>query len=105
MSKENTLDVIRWNKKGKPTLGELTRMLEEQGLSWALYTDTPGTKYGRHKHDFDDVIVIVSGKMKLGVGRHHWLMEPGDRFDLPANTVHWAEVVGSDDVRYLSIEK
>jgi hypothetical protein len=32
-------------------------------------------------------------------------MKPGDRLDLPQNTMHAAEVVGKEDVRYLSAAK
>lgn len=99
------VDVIQWNKKSKPTLDELKAMLKAQGLESELYSDPPGMKYGRHKHDFDDFVMIVSGKMKLGTEDGTWVMNPGDRIDLPSNTVHWAEVVGKDEVRYLSAAK
>lgn len=99
------LDVVHIAKSKKPTLQELTTILEKQGLQWELYSDRPGTKYGRHKHDFDDFIVIVQGKMKLGTDQGEWLMKPGDRLDLPRNTVHWAEMVGKEEVKYLSAAK
>ncbi len=99
------MDVVRWDKPKKPTMEDLTARLKREGLSYGLFSDPPGTKYGRHKHDFDDFIVIVSGKMKLGIDGHEWLLKPGDRLDLPANTPHWAETVGKEEVRYLSSEK
>ncbi len=99
------IDVIRWSKPKKPTLEELQASLRSEGLAFALFSDPPGVKYGRHKHDFDDFIVIVSGRMKLGVDGNEWIMKPGDRIDLPANTPHWAEIMGKEEVRYLSAEK
>lgn len=99
------MDVVRWNNKKPPTLDELAHMLEREGLEWDAYADSPGTKYGRHKHDFDDFVVIVSGQMKLGTDKYQWLMKPGDRLDIPAHTVHWAEMVGKTEVRYLSARK
>jgi quercetin dioxygenase-like cupin family protein len=102
---DKSVDVVRWQKKTKPAQTELTKSLEAEGLECALYTDAPGTKYGRHKHDFDDFIVIVSGQMKISVDTHEWVMKPGDRLDLPANTIHWAEMVGKEEVRYLSAAK
>ena len=61
------MDVVRWTKPKKPTLQELQKMLEVEGLDSEVYSDAPGIKYGRHKHNFDDFIVIVSGTMKLGI--------------------------------------
>jgi len=99
------LDVVRWNKPKKPALADLQKLLEAEGLEYELYSDTPGTKYGRHKHPFDDFIVIVSGKMKIITDTQEWLMKPGDRLNLPSNTSHSAEVVGREDVQYLSAAK
>lgn len=99
------MDAIRWDKPKKPTIDELKARLAREGLHSGLFTDPPGAKYGRHKHDFDDFIVIVSGKMKLGIDGYEWVLKPGDRLDLPANTPHWAHVVGKEPVQYLSSEK
>ncbi len=99
------IEVVRWNKSKKPTLDELKSRLDAQKLDSELYSDRPGTKYGRHKHPFDDFIVIVTGKMKIITDTGEWLLKPGDRLDLPANTVHAAEMVGKDEVKYLSAAK
>lgn len=104
MSKQ-IIDVVPWSKKTRPTLAELKTMLREEGLQCELYSDPPRMKYGRHKHNFDDFLVIVAGKMKIGTDAGAWIMNPGDRLDLPANTVHWAEVVGKEEVKYLSAAK
>lgn len=99
------IDVVRWQKNTKPTRKELTDILDAEGLEWAEFADAPGTKWGRHKHDFDDFVVIVTGQMKLGIGHHEWTLTAGDRIDLPAHTVHWAEIVGKKEARYLSAAK
>jgi quercetin dioxygenase-like cupin family protein len=99
------IDVVRWNKTKKPTLEELQKKLESEGLEAELYSDRPGTKYGRHKHPFDDFIVIVTGKMKIMSDEGEWLLKPGDRMNLPTNTVHSAEILGKEEVRYLSAAK
>ena len=98
-------DLVPWKKSKKPELQELQAMLKREGLESELYADNPGTKYGRHKHDFDDFVLIVSGKMKIETDEHEWILKPGDRLNLPANTFHRAEVLGRDEVRYLSAAK
>lgn len=99
------MDVVRWPRPKKPTLDELKQMLKSEGLESELYSDRPGVKYGRHKHDFDDFVVIVEGVMKIATAEHEWTLHPGDRLDIPANTHHRAEVLGKVDVKYLSAAK
>ncbi len=99
------MDVVHITKSKKPTLEELKSILERQGLHCELYSDRPRTKYGRHKHDFDDFIVIVQGQMKLGTDKAVFVLKPGDRLDLPKNTIHWAEMLGKEEVQYLSAAK
>jgi quercetin dioxygenase-like cupin family protein len=98
------VDVIRWSKSAKPTEAELRAMLKSEGLESDLYSDKPGTKYGRHKHDFDDFVVIVSGKMLLATDDFEWTLKPGDRINLPARTPHSAEMLGKEEVLYLSAQ-
>jgi quercetin dioxygenase-like cupin family protein len=99
------MDAVRWTKSKKPTLEELQKSLSEQGMEAELYSDPGGTKYGRHKHPFDDFIVIVSGKMKIITDSGEWILKPGDRLDIPANTIHAAEMLGKDGASYLSAAK
>jgi quercetin dioxygenase-like cupin family protein len=99
------MDVVRWTKSKKPELKELKELLAKEGLESELYSDPPGLKYGRHRHDFDDFIVIVAGKMKLSTDNAEWTLKPGDRLNLPANTYHRAEMVGKEEVKYLSAAK
>jgi quercetin dioxygenase-like cupin family protein len=97
--------MVKWNKNKKPTLEDLQEMLRREGLTAELYSDPPGMKYGRHKHAFDDFVVIVVGRMKVTTDEGEWTMKPGDRLNLPANTPHSAEVLGKEDVQYLAAAK
>jgi len=99
------MDVVRWTKAKKPTLEELKKNLKAQGIESELYSDRPGTKYGRHKHPFDDFVLIVQGKMKIITDTGEWTLKPGDRLDLPANTIHAADILGKEEVKYLSAAK
>ena len=54
--------------------------------------DAPGEIFEPHKRDADQVLYLVEGAMNLEAeGRVHHL-EPGDKLELPAFTVHSAEV-------------
>jgi quercetin dioxygenase-like cupin family protein len=99
------IDVVRWTKSKKPALEELKKQLTMMGRESELYSDLPGTKYGRHKHPFEDFVLIVSGKMQITTDSGEWTLKPGDRVDLPANTVHAAAMLGREEVKYLSAAK
>jgi quercetin dioxygenase-like cupin family protein len=99
------IEVVRWTKSKKPTLEELKKHLAMMGRESELYSDLPGIKYGRHKHPFEDFVLIVSGKMKIITDNGEWTLKPGDRVDLPANTIHAAAVIGREEVKYLSAAK
>jgi quercetin dioxygenase-like cupin family protein len=100
-----TIDAIRWAGPKKPTLEELRELLQKEGLDSEVYSDPPRMKYGRHKHPFDDFVVIVSGRMRIATDTHEWILKPGDRLDIPANTPHTAEMLGKEEVRWLSAAK
>lgn len=102
MAGTRIMDVVRMMEPRKATLEQLRSAMEREGHHCETVTDTPGTRYEMHRHPFDDFVVIVSGKMKLGTPEQTWLMEPGSRIDIPANTSHWAEVVGKKPVCYLT---
>ncbi len=96
------LDVVRMADPKKASLETLQAMMEGAGFACEVVTDPPGTRYGMHKHYFDDFVVIVSGSMKLGTESQTWVLGPGDRIDIPANQSHWAEVLGKKPVCYLT---
>jgi quercetin dioxygenase-like cupin family protein len=99
------MDIVRLMEPAKANARNLAEILRREGLETEMCVDPPGTKYGRHKHEFDEFVVIVSGMMKLYTERQTWIMKPGDRLNIPAFTVHWSEVLGNKEVRYLSAAK
>jgi quercetin dioxygenase-like cupin family protein len=96
------MDVSKLADAKKATLESLKALLESSGHACEIVTDPPGTRYGMHKHNFDDFVVVVSGKLKIGNERDTWTLEPGDKIDIPANTPHWAEILGKKPLCYLT---
>ena len=54
--------------------------------------DAPGEIFEPHKHDADQVLYLVEGTMKFEANGRVHLLEPGDKLELPAFTVHSVEV-------------
>ncbi len=76
--------------------------LVAEGLDASEWSNGPGHRYLAHRHDYDKVIVCTEGRIDF------WLREldrtarltPGDRLELPSNTLHEA-TVGRAGVRCL----
>lgn len=76
--------------------------LQAEGLDPSSWSNGPGDRYGAHEHGYDKALVVAAGSIVFGLPSRgeRVALEPGDRLDLPANTVHEA-VVGPQGVTCL----
>ena len=95
------IKITKWTKAEKPDIEKLKEELTKQGLKPYVWSDEPGTYYGNHYHEYDEIRWLVSGRMKYGVGDKVFVLEPGDKLELPAKTTHWAEVIGDEPAVYI----
>jgi quercetin dioxygenase-like cupin family protein len=81
---------------------DLRARLQQEGLAADPWSNGPGDHYAAHAHAYDKVIVVERGSIRFGLPLRgdaiH--LEVGDRLELPAHTVHDAEV-GDDGVTCL----
>ncbi len=97
--------ITRWEQGEAPLQNRLVDAMKSEGLVPYIEDDEPGHFYEAHIHPNDEVIVLVSGEITFGVGDDTWVLGPGDRLDLPANTSHWAETRDAGPIRMLSASK
>jgi quercetin dioxygenase-like cupin family protein len=73
---------------------ELATRLRLEGLDAGRWSNGPGEQYARHRHGFDKVIVVERGSIRFGLPTTGaaFDLDAGDRFELPAGTVHDAAV-------------
>lgn len=90
--------VVRQTGGGSPAAME--RALREEGWAPFRWGNTPGYHYAPHRHDYDSVIVCVTGSITFEVAGDAMELHPGDRIDLPAGVEH-AATVGPDGVECL----
>jgi mannose-6-phosphate isomerase-like protein (cupin superfamily) len=92
--------VTSWSGEGIPPVREeLWRLMVEQGMSPYSWSNGPHDVYFAHSHTFDKVIYVVSGSItfSLPAQGQNFILNAGDRLDLPKGTVHDAQV-GPDGV-------
>ncbi|MDA8203171.1 MAG: cupin [Chloroflexi bacterium] len=86
-----------------PTLEALAEArLRADALEPSEWGNGPGERYLSHRHDYDKVLVCVEGGIEFRLRELSRVarLEPGDRLELPSNTLHEA-VVGDRGVRCL----
>ncbi|HLB46893.1 MAG TPA: cupin domain-containing protein [Anaerolineales bacterium] len=92
--KESAIRIQPWSGSEPPTEAAIQRLLDAEGLRSYAWSNSPGDVYGAHDHVYHKVIYVVEGSITFGLpaeGRRVTL-NPGDRLELPARTVHDAVV-------------
>lgn len=73
--------------------GSIERQLRADGFTdIRTQRDSPGIHYPPHTHPIVTAHVILEGSMELMLGEQRDVLKSGDRFDVPANTVHEARI-------------
>ena len=90
----NLFRVTPWEMPSPPTEILLLRIMREQGLNPYSWSNSPYDIYSDHKYNYDKVIYVVSGSITFGLllQKKQITLNPGDRLDLLAGTVHNAHV-------------
>ena len=73
---------------------ELRARLAEEGLDAQSWGNGPFDVYGEHRHGYDKVLVTAAGSITFHLPEleRKVPLEAGDRLDLPAGTLHGADV-------------
>jgi len=91
--------VTPWPDAAPPTRATLWQLMVSEGLDPYAWSNGPFNIYSPHTHDYDKVIYVVQGSITFGLPdlEEQHTLKAGDRLDLPAGTVHDAQV-GSQGV-------
>jgi quercetin dioxygenase-like cupin family protein len=87
------------------TAEDWEKKLRQEGFGVTyVWQDGPSAFYPDHTHSSVTAHIVLEGEMTVSSGGTTRTYRPGDRFDVPANTVHSARM-GSSGCRYLIGEK
>jgi mannose-6-phosphate isomerase-like protein (cupin superfamily) len=94
--------VERWKQPYPPNPAMLRLELVGEGYEVFQWADRPSTSYGSHKNPQAQSHWIVSGNLEIVVERvGRYVLGPGDRDFMPADTYHTVRVLGNEPVVYL----
>jgi quercetin dioxygenase-like cupin family protein len=83
----------------------MKRRLEAEGYRVIRYDYPPGTRFPDHTHPFDKKDAVLSGQFLIRALGQEFLLGPGDMLEVPAGTLHSAEVIGDQVVISLDASK
>jgi len=67
---------------------EVIQEIADAGWWPVSWRDPPGEVYEPHKHDADQTIYVVEGSLEFQINNSSYCLNPGDKLELPALTVH-----------------
>lgn len=79
------------------------RVFSGDGATLAWGTLEPGHETNPHAHEYEQIVYIVSGRIRFTVGDEAREVGPGDMFVVPPNVLHWAENLGDGPAVDLSV--
>ena len=101
-------------RESAPRVWSYNRAMNEQALAAQLlregfshsfvWEDGPHAHYPEHTHRTETAHIILSGEMTLTMAGETRTYRSGERFDVPAGTVHAAKM-GPSGCRYLVGER
>lgn len=92
--------VVHWpSDAGPPSEEAILACMRAEGLQPSRWSDAPGQRYAVHRHAYHKVLYVVAGTIGFGLPEAGLTiyLQPGDRFVLPAGTLHDA-LVGPEGV-------
>ena len=75
-------------------IAALKQQLRDEGYNIYVYSYPGGMCFPPHSHDHDTIHVVLNGAMQISMEDADHILKPGERFVVPANTMHTAEVLG-----------
>ena len=74
---------------------------QHQELVWAKFE--PTGNYGLHSHPYEQISVMLQGRMRLTVGEEVREVGAGDLWHAPANVKHGGEILGDEPVIFIDV--
>ena len=88
--------VRRWIAPLKPNLRQIQALFEREGLSAFEERYAAGAFVPPHRHPFDEVRMIVQGRLLYDISGNKLLLREGDRITIPSNTLHSKKIQGKE---------
>jgi quercetin dioxygenase-like cupin family protein len=84
------VQVRRWSGGQHPTLANITRVMQQEGLRPYMWVNMPNHRYAVRSHGYDKVLYVIDGTLELTLPDSNQLvkLKAGDRIEIPAGVRH-----------------
>lgn len=96
---ESQVPVYNWNDIPSRELrrGIIQRVFRGNQVVIGYNLLHPGMATNPHSHDFEQLFLLLSGRVKLHIGEQVFDCGPGTIVRIPPHTMHWAESPRPED--------
>jgi uncharacterized cupin superfamily protein len=94
------VQVRRWQGGQHPTIGAITRMMQQEGLRPYMWVNTPNHRQAVRSHGYHKVLYVIDGTLEVTLpdSNHQVRLRSGDRIDIPAGVRH-GTIIGSSGAK------
>ena len=76
----------------EPSAGVKGRIVHAEHATLVIYDYAPKTIIETHKHEVEQVGIVVKGSLAMVIAGEQRILTPGDSFHVPANASHGARI-------------
>lgn len=89
-STETAVRVTRWRGAKHPTLSNLTKIMQKEGLRPYKWDTQPNQRFGVRSHGYKKVLYVVDGTMEISLpdSNQRMKLRAGDRVEIPSRIRH-----------------
>lgn len=80
-------------ESGEPLPGWVGHFCQSPEMSFVQYEIAPGAAIHEHRHDNEEVWIVVSGKLEVTVAGEARVADAGDVVVVPRNAPHFARAI------------
>lgn len=84
-----------------PDRDQIAHDWQHRGYSCDLFTDPPGREWNDFVHTMNELVTVITGKLKLTIGDEELIAEPGDEVCIPRNVRHSVKNISPSTTQWL----
>jgi mannose-6-phosphate isomerase-like protein (cupin superfamily) len=84
------IQVQRWHGGQHPSLANITRILQDEGLRPYISQNNPNTRQAVRSHGYDKVLYVLDGALEIILpdSNQRLVLRSGDRLNVPSGVRH-----------------
>lgn len=89
-STQSAVRVTRWRGAKHPTLSNITKLMQQEGLRPYKWETQPNQRFGVRSHGYKKVLYVVDGVMEISLpdSKQSMKLRSGDRVEIPSRVRH-----------------